>query len=332
MKKEKSFIIMALIITFVLTSCYSNFIDLDLSTLETNSNINFMTQKNIEPLDWWEQVEYAMKKSSFKDCDLKNSVRLTDFVVYDTIKSNKEKEALIKDMFSDEAMIALPIENGVLINSIGDIRDETEKYIGVPISDYDIFTEYKTIADSLIHCGMYIAKATWNYRSKSITTFSVISNKTNLIVYDNIGTICPVTENKNKSQEVAIPRNSNITFTEGGGNNNKIVITDFSDSAYNIYGGLLWRYRIFSASEFNSSNTLIRVNNVPEAEGRLGWNCSAKMRTVAGDINVSNYHKFAYAYAYGFNISIGISWDGISFDISTDGGSSASGEITHNPL
>ena len=78
----------------------------------------------------------------------------------------------------------------------------------------------------------------------------------------------------------SVPRNSCITFTEGGGNN-KVIITDMSDSEHNIYGGLLWRYRIFSISEFNRSNTLIRANNIPESEGKLGWRCSAKMHTIA---------------------------------------------------
>ncbi len=332
MKKEHFSLVMIFISISLLTACNSSFLDLDFTSLTDDYQINNLAQKHIEPSNWEEQVEYAMQSNAFKQIGGKNSVDLIDFIICDTIKSEKQKAQLIRAIFSDEATIAMPIENGVLVNQIGEIKDNIDNYIGVSKVDYDLFAEYKAIADSLIHCGMYIAEATWNYNGKNITSISVISDKTNLIVYDNIGTVCPIgSANSYQQQALSIPRNSCITFTEGGGNN-KVIITDMSDSEHNIYGGLLWRYRIFSISEFNSSNTLIRANNIPESEGKLGWRCSAKMHTIAGDINVSNYHKFAYAYAHGFGISIGISWNGTSFDISTNGGSSASGEITHNPL
>lgn len=131
MKKQHFSLVMIFISISLLTSCNSSFLDLDFTSLTDDYQINNLAQKHIEPSNWEEQVEYAMQSNAFKQIGGKNSVDLIDFIICDTIKSEKQKAQLI------------------------------------------------------------------------------------------------------------------------------------------------------------------RANNIPESEGRLGWRCSAKMHTIAGDINVSNYHKFA---------------------------------------
>lgn len=278
-----------------------------------------------QPKTWQKQLEYAQKNNDLKT---KTSFQGISFQGY-TYKGKIDREVdipvIIEELLSDNSAIVqytdLNFSNFEII-PIGMVRQSVKT-----LSSEDPFSYLKSQLQTSIMIGMELLELEWTYKGDTFYSTAIVSNEHGGLIYDNIGIYIieksSKLEQKDKEIELNVPLVKTKSESEGP------VVRQFSqsDSGRNYYGQTVFSYSISCNSYFNAGVLYDRKLRSSH-DSAFGWSCSADVRTISGQINISTYHEFAWAYAYGAACSVSIGWNGNGFKIS-GGGTGSTGTTVH---
>ena len=269
---------------------------------------------------WQEQLDESIKTKTKSDKD----IYLNGYTYKGKINSRKEISKILSDMFSESSAIVHYTDSSLLnyeIVSIGSLMQSSSM-----IKNNDVYGNLKSKLQTIVKEGMELVELEWVYKGEIYYSTAIASNEYGGIIYDNIGTYI-IKEKDNNTMQISVQP---LIKTRSESGNPSVKTFTLSYRAENYFGMFIYEYDITCKSYFNASGILTDRETHAYSNSALGWECEAEIKSISGEINVSNYHEFAWAYAYGLNCSITIGWNGSSYVI--NGGShKAQGTEIHRP-
>ena len=290
---------------------------------------------------WEEQIHYAMTSKTRSGS---SSLVLTSCEEKNTITSNVELEEAVELIFADDSYFA--------------IQDYTDySFVIVPIGEIDnkdAFTELKTElcakANSLLAAGknLRLLELEWVYKDSTYLSRAIVTDEDG-ILFETIGYLvlvnkkaensAPIRRVKTRSEytgstdestdePIDNPENDSTEDPVSPSTPAEIDVFSLSKGESNGFGGEPISFSIYCSSTFNSEGVLIYKTTEAHSNAWLGFQCSAKIQTIKGDLDKDRFHEFAWGYHYGLGITANLSWNGVGFSVS-GGGTSATGSQTH---
>lgn len=312
MRKISLFLLSIVVLFFV--SCNADILqDLESSYVEENRIASLQST-------WQEQVEYA-KSQNVATRSAFDEVTLIKYTYKGKINTQKQISELLNCLFSDDADVVTYLDS---VNyDIVPLKTIREKAKQMNIDDPS--ESLRLQLDSVIELGMEVIDLEWSYKGRTVYSTAIASNERGGIIYDHIGHMIATPSN----QYVEIEPNVELMKTRSEGTDgDREIITDLSNYGTNKYNKVVWEYRVYCSSTFDGNGILQNRNLFATSDAKEGWACNAQIRTVSGELGVSNYHEFAWAHAHGENITISIGWNGTGFTISS-GATGASYTLIH---
>lgn len=311
MKKYLSFM-MAIVLVCAMASC-SRTINEDLSV----ANPETRTEKFI----WERELYYIMEHNTVvKDYPLK----LLGYKHIGAITNESDIDSYLKEIYSDDAYIAVSAPNSELKFEIFQYRDIVNGE-----RDFDVATIFQKqqayLRERAVLVGMQIVELNWEYKGKKFTSLTLATNDDEGIVYDNIVTYAPSPRpnGEHPSWEKYLKKpNKTITDTQTRViENDSIAYSDFFKHDYSFLttnsGKHFWYYKIECVSKFRKIDGIYTGVDVMRAyfESKFPYDCKAEIKEISGEPYSSMSHRFAWAYIYGMG-SVSISYTGSGFTIS----------------
>ena len=301
------------------------------------------TTSRCDNLSWEEQIEYA--KNPYRTRSTNIQIELIDYEELGTIRNENEKNRIIETMFSRENCIAIQLDaerNNFGIFNIGDIyktMPESKKYFDHKLS------VIKNVLHKIVEPEMKLLKIEWAYDNNTFYTTAIISNKTNEIIYDNVGSIAVsrsahfetgVSNESTKNDVNDIDNESNIillkTTQESPSELSIVQPAPFTKQyeEYNLWGSLNYKYDIYSKTTFNNSGIVEETTMYAKSNSSSFYKCEVDIATVAGGIEgVSKIHRFGWALGHGTkDISISIAGNAITINGADN---QEKGYLSHKP-
>lgn len=272
---------------------------------------------------WQEQIEKAKSYKSLTTRTTSDGIQLVECSYLGKITNQEQIAELWENLFADD------------VNMIVYQDDKFAKYDIVPLKrlkekmkDSEINTSIdflKQQLDSVIQIGTELLDLKWLYKGNLLHSTAIVYN--GKIVYDHIGCMI-VLSNEESLMEEEIPMYPVRTRSEVEDNKQRSFRTS-NNGGMNIFGDYVWEYNIQCTSFFDSDGVLINYSMFADHDSAIGWSCDATIKTVAGQIRVSDYHTFSYgyAYAYGINVTVKIVDGEISLPFGAHGGGAT---LTHS--
>lgn len=268
---------------------------------------------------WKHQVDHAISISELESNN-GNRLSLVDYKYLGVIKDAAMLDAIMDDIFADNAHIIL--------------NDIKGKSFGAAMwGDKQLFSDdYKndlalTIKDHIQIGKTGLLELTWSYNGQPIKSTALVDNDEG-IVYDNIASYAvnyKATKEVVQSRKVfkrpftrAETEHVNAVFADSVAADTSIrefVQQDQSQDIELISGKKAWWYYIHVTSAFNRYGRLAYRKCDSDSDASWGWQCKADAKTLSGEVNVSDFHEFAWAWAYGTGkttIQIGFAGNGFT--------------------
>lgn len=281
--------------------------------------------KSIEvtsPPKWEEQLQNGLNLSKQRSDD---QLRLLSYEYLGKIKTKEEMIALTDEIFADCSYTV--ISNLFIDGNIeyefttwAELRKDY-KYAGLKVRD-DIRNEDIVINQT------DVIELTWSYKGNIYRSKAIASHDSG-IIYDNISTYANSSSTFPLESAETVESSIEHTDTRTVGVNPVTVKYEKTFRGTNEIGILQWSASFVCNSPFDKNGIL----GVPTMSARplqqRGWVCDAKIRTLYGTPNVSDYHTFAWGYAYRDDRgSAYLTESGNGYDISF-GAMGETGTVTH---
>ncbi len=177
MKKYLSLLTAIVLISTMVSHSKTINDDLSVSKPETR------TEKYI----WERELDYVMEHNTVvKDFPLK----LLGYKHIGAITNESDIDSYLKEIYSDDAYIAVSAPNSELKFEIFQYRDIIKGE-----RDFDAATVFEkqqaNLRERVALVGVQIIKLTWKYKDKKFTSLALATNDDEGIVYDNIVTYVP---------------------------------------------------------------------------------------------------------------------------------------------
>lgn len=268
---------------------------------------------------WMRQIDHAVSLGEIV-ANNNNHLALKEYRYIGMIGDDAAKKAVVNDIFSDNANIIVNDVNG--------------KTFGVTQwNNRQLFSdEYKNNLLSTVEERIRIGKTgvlelTWSYNGQPLQSLALVDDGEG-IIYDNIASYAvnyKATKTMAKSRKIlrrpftrAETELVNSAFADSIAADTSVRIfvqQDQSQQIELVTGKRAWWYFIEVKSAFNRYGRLVYRNCYADSGQALGWQCEADAKTVSGELNVSDYHEFAWAWAYGnggTTINIGFAGNGFT--------------------
>lgn len=283
------------------------------STLLRNSAQEFFEKYGnsiAKSLTWQEQIEYAINYSDTTQGDV-CPIKLRGYKRAGKIGSEKEKKRIIENMFSESSCIALKNGNGKLRYGIynigtvlGTLNEEKRKASN--------FGYLKERLAEVVKPGMKLLRLEWEYNKQTFYTTAIVSNTTNRIIYDNVGTTAASKISEYNEKSIAANRYIDIDnyINEQLPETELVQPTPFARSfkEYNMFGTIKYSYAVYCEAIFNEDFVLTDYNTQQRAYSDEFHDCKAEIRNIEGEKGISNECKFFYIMGCGRQ-PISIEWD-----------------------
>ena len=278
---------------------------------------------------WQKQFENARNKGLQTRAG-SNDLRFLDYTYLGRIDSESEVSELVDEMFLENSMFVLYRGTGFSdfeIVPIGDIP----RIMEIPDRSVDLFKELKQQLKMRIHPGMEAVSLRWSYRGGEFNSTAIVSNDHGGFVYDNIGSYVvehvTVLSQKEVNEEVGAP----LVKTRAESGDGCVRTFHKSDQILSSwFHTVLCVYNISCSSSFNALGILYDRSMGASHDAAVGWSCDARIATIGGALNSSNYHEFAWGYAYGNFSSATLGFGSSGFTI-PGGASGETGTEVHRP-
>lgn len=304
--------ICAILLNF--TSC-----DSDVYSEYTSQESGISNQKDDSPKTWQEQLEYAKNLNKKQTKSNGGEIQLIGYTHKGTIKSDKEVETVVTNLFSDESFIVQYTDSvNFEIVSVKEAKD-------IFLNNENSFKDISSLLMSNVKVGMELIELEWLYKGKTFYSMAIASNKLGGIIYDSIGTFIITSHEKTTSNTQRNTISRKKTRSEVG-NADSIQEFQISDKIKNGFGTVAAEYEIICISYFKNEILIDRDLNAYHTAILL-WSCDADVRTLKGEIDESKYHEFAWGYVYGTG-TCSLSFKGSGFTIS-GGGTGETGTEIH---
>lgn len=270
---------------------------------------------NSELPKWEAQLRHAQSLSAPEGYD---QLTLVAYKNLGKVGSESEKELLIDELFADDAYTVFAQSADYKFFDIvtwGDFR-KVRADAGTAARN-DVTADIKVGVTEVIELE-------WMYRGQTYHTKALADETQDGITYDNISTYVPYYGEAEK-----IPETKTGQVTRQG----RILSVPFRkyDEELNWLGGIKWFYEINCTSYFDiNTGLLYDIKANAKYKSANGWNVDARITSIAGDPNKSDFHKFAWAWCADTDgVLIGYSGSGFCL---TGGGQGECGiEIHRSP-
>lgn len=284
------------------------------------SELGNIAENNSESAsEWKRQVDYAISLGEI-GANNGNRLSLKEYKYVGMINDDAAKKAVVNDIFSDNAHVVV---NDVEGKTFGVTRWNNRRLF----SD-----EYKNNLLSTVEERIRVGKTgvlelTWSYNGQPFQSLALVDDGEG-IIYDNIASYAvnyKATKAMAKSRKIlrrpftrAETELVNSAFADSIAADTSVrvfVQQDQSQQIELVTGKKAWWYFIEVKSAFNRHGRLAYRSCNADSGQALGWQCQADAKTVSGELNVSDYHEFAWAWAYGNGgtaINIGFAGNGFT--------------------
>ena len=228
---------------------------------------------------WQEQVEYAKSKGVTRLSS--DDIVLVKYIYKGKIENQKQISELLEQMLSDEAEVVTYLDSvNYDIVPLKTLRENAK------LRNIDDPSEsLKMRLDSIIKFGMEVIDLEWSYKGRTVYSTAIASNKRGGILYDHIGYMIVMPSNQN----IEIVSDVNLIKTRSESiEGDRTIFTDVSNYGANEYGKIFWQYRIYCSSTFDGNGILRNRNTNASSHAEKGWRCNAQIRTISGEIGISD--------------------------------------------
>lgn len=292
-----------------------------LFTACSTDNTSKSTEVTSSP-KWEEQLQYGLNLSKQRGDD---QLRLLSYEYLGKVRSEEEMMALTDEIFADcsYTVISNLFVDGHIeyeFTTWAELRKDY-KYAGLKVRD-DIRNEDIVINQT------DVIELTWSYKG-NIYRSKAIASHDNGIIYDNISTYA--NSSSTFPLEPAETAESSVEYTDTRTVNANPATVRFQKTfrGTNEIGILQWSASFDCSSKFDENGIFLSASMSAIPLEQRGWVCDAKIRTLHGTPNVSDYHTFAWGYAYRDDRgSAYLTESGNGYDISY-GAMGETGTVTH---
>lgn len=272
---------------------------------------------------WQEHLAYAQDRDRVKtrtDDDL----YFIGYTHKGTVKSKEEIPLIVKQLFSDDSFIAQYVNNGTL--EVVSVKTVVQK--AKSLNSNNPFPNIMSQLKDSIRVGMELIELEWSYKGNRFSSMAIASNDRGGIIYDLIGSlIIGEVVYSGCDSDIAVPLIKTRAEPGGGSEERRFVK---GQTILNNWGAEVVSFGLACSSSFEN-NILVDRRLYAFHKAAIGWACEADIKTISGEIDVSNYHEFAYGYVYGSSFSnVSLSFGGFSFSIS-GGQAGETDTVIHRP-
>ena len=283
--------------------------------LSCNNETSPSIQKPTENHQWMKSINYAMDASEQGKLGV---VKLLGYEYVGKVESAIMADNLCYELTNDNAEVAVSHRddnNAVEMVSWAKIRELDPKF--AKENSPDVLRE-------MIEVGKTdIIRMKWVVGDQEINT-TALANENAGIFYDPIGTFLVSEriseENETNSVTRTIPQNVRVEFK-------------IHEERLNSFGGYIFKIDIYCYSYFDIETGILKdtdykaTYSTPQAFPR--HYADAKIKSVAGIIDTSLYHQFAWAWVESSDGSAIISYMSVGFSVNVGTGSGENGGEVH---
>ena len=300
------------------------------SILRLQAKADFLyLQSNGTNLSWQEQLQLAQKASEKSNAPIK----LKGYKETGTVKSEKHKKKVIKELFSPHSCIALkngPHATQYGIYNIGFIggllpeRENIEAHL----------EKLKEKLDEIIEPGMKMVELEWEYKNHTYYTTAFVSQKSYSIVYDNVGCIATgeIIENDitKELEELGLPYRNTSDKKEEGMQVVQPAPFGKSQMEKDLFGSIKYSCYVFSEAKFNEEGVLEKHETKHDSYAAPLFDCKAEIRKIESKEGESKQCSFAWIMDYGTS-PVKIIWGSDGRPTSSCADNCEQGEGKHKP-
>ena len=247
---------------------------------------------------WEKDLQFIQKTGEKNNAPIK----LKGYKETGSVKSEKHKKKVIKELFSPHSCIALKngpqaAQYGIYnIGFIGGLLPEREN-----IEAH--LEKLKEKLGEIIEPGMKMVQLEWEYKNYTYYTTAFVSQKTNCIVYDNVGSIATgeIIEGDitKELEDLGLPyRNTSEKREEGL---QVVQPAPFGKSRVekDLFGSIKYSCYVFSEAKFNEEGVLEEHETKHDSYAAPLFDCKAEIRKIESKERESNQCSFAWIMGYG---------------------------------
>ena len=255
-------------------------------------------QNNFAGLPWQEQLQLATKTGKKNNAPIK----LKGYKETGVVKNEKHKRKVIKELFSPHSCIAL--KNGAQatqygiynIGFIGGLLPEREN-IEVHLE------KLKEKLGEIIEPGMKMVELEWEYKNYTYYTTAFVSQKTNSIVYDNVGSIATGERIEGditrELENLGLPYRNTSEKREEGLQVMQPAPFGKSRVEKDLFGSIKYSCYVFSEAKFNEEGVLEVHETKHDSYAAPLFDCKAGIRKIESTEGECNQCSFAWIMGYG---------------------------------
>ena len=247
---------------------------------------------------WEKDLQFIQKTGEKNNAPIK----LKGYKETGSVKNEKHKRKVIKDLFSPHSCIEL--KNGAQatqygiynIGFIGGLLPEREN-----IEAH--LEKLKEKLGEIIEPGMKMVQLEWEYKNYTYYTTAFVSQKTNSIVYDNVGSIATgeIIEGDitRELENLGLPyRNTSGKREEGL---QVVQPAPFGKSRMekDLFGSIKYSCYVFSEAKFNEQGVLEEHETKHDSYAAPLFDCKAEIRKIESTEGKSNQCSFTWIMGYG---------------------------------
>ena len=278
---------------------------------------------------WQEQLQLAQKTGEKSNAPIK----LKGYKETGTVKSEKHKKKVIKELFSPHGCIALkngPQATQYGIYNIGVIggllpeRENIEAHL----------EKLKEKLGEIIEPGMKMVELEWEYKNHTYYTTAFVSQKSNSIVYDNVGCIATgeIIEGDitKELENLGLPYKNTSDKKEEGMQMVQPAPFGKSRMKKDLFGSIKYSCYVFSEAKFNEEGVLEEHETKHDSYAAPLFDCKAEIRKIESVEGESKQCSFFWIMGYGTS-PVKLIWGSDGRPISSCADDCKHGEGKHKP-
>ena len=255
-------------------------------------------QNNGTTLPWQEQLQLAQKTGEKSNAPIK----LKEYKEIGEVKGEKHKKKVVKELFSPYSCIAL--KNGAHTTQYGIYNIG---FIGGLLPERDnIEAHLEKLKEKLckiIEPGMKMVKLEWEYKNHTYYTTAFVSQKTNSIVYDNVGCIATgeIIEGDitRELENLGLPYKNTSDKKEDGMQVVQPAPFGKSRLEKDLFGNTKYSCYVFSEAKFNEGGVLKEHVIKHDSYAAPLFDCKAEIRKIDSIEGKSEQCSFTWIMGYG---------------------------------
>ncbi len=245
--------------------------------------------------EWLNEVNHALDLTQRVDSE--RQITLTNYKHLGTVDSEKDKLAVLDEIFADDAVTVVNSREIFSLVEWGNNHVFTS-------DDRDKFR--KRVYNAIARERVDVLEMNWTYKNQNYRSTALAGSKG--IIYDNIASFAiDYSANAEKKETTVkftrpipdewtdiIPRNIAVDKHAA-----IFVASEYIDGQKLLTGKYAWHYRYKFVSAFDNSGLLCNRSSSANSESEIGWLCNSGSWMPAGELGKTKYQEYQWSWECG---------------------------------